>query len=282
MLRFRQKPDLSIVVIAFGMARELPRTLRSLSRGYQQDVDDIRYEVIVVDNGSLPAVQTSVFDELEGSFRLVRIDGAGPSPTRAANTGVRLSSGRNVCMILDGARMVTPGVVSAGVRALDQDPDAAVTTTAWHLGPDQQSRSIAQGFNGQEEDRLLGEVDWPHNGYGLFDISVFAGANPEGVYGPINESCCLMVSRRTWNRVGGFEERFDVAGGGLGNLDLFDRLVSRSGARLVILEREGSFHQVHGGASTAPGCDQAPWYEQYAEIRGRDYTWPDVPEKVYV
>ncbi len=46
--------DLSVIVVFYNMAREAPRTLRSLSRSYQQGIDDLSYEVIVVDNGSSP------------------------------------------------------------------------------------------------------------------------------------------------------------------------------------------------------------------------------------
>ena len=36
------------------MKREAARTLHSLSRAYQQGIDDLDYEVIVVENGSAP------------------------------------------------------------------------------------------------------------------------------------------------------------------------------------------------------------------------------------
>ena len=44
--------SLSVVVVAYDMARELPRTLRSLSTPYQRDLESADYEVVVVDNGS--------------------------------------------------------------------------------------------------------------------------------------------------------------------------------------------------------------------------------------
>ena len=36
------------------MSREAARTLHSLSRAYQEGIDDLDYEVIVVENGSAP------------------------------------------------------------------------------------------------------------------------------------------------------------------------------------------------------------------------------------
>ena len=44
--------DLSVVVVFYNMRREAARTLQSLSRSYQEELDDIDYEVIVVENGS--------------------------------------------------------------------------------------------------------------------------------------------------------------------------------------------------------------------------------------
>ena len=45
-------PRLSIVLIAYNMQREAPRTMRSLSTAMQRDVKHGDYEVVVVDNGS--------------------------------------------------------------------------------------------------------------------------------------------------------------------------------------------------------------------------------------
>ena len=45
--------DLSVVVVFYNMRREAARTLHSLSRAYQQGIDDLDYEVIVVENGSV-------------------------------------------------------------------------------------------------------------------------------------------------------------------------------------------------------------------------------------
>ncbi len=44
--------QLSVIVVAYNMDRELPRTLFTLSTRCQRDVDASAYEVIVVDNGS--------------------------------------------------------------------------------------------------------------------------------------------------------------------------------------------------------------------------------------
>ncbi len=43
---------LSVIVISFNMQREIPRTLQSLTRQYQEGCEELDYEVLVIDNGS--------------------------------------------------------------------------------------------------------------------------------------------------------------------------------------------------------------------------------------
>jgi hypothetical protein len=73
-----RSPTLSIVVVAHDMARELPRTLRSLSPGHQRRLAAEDYEVLVVDNGSTPAVSRELAASFGGRLRLERIDPAPP------------------------------------------------------------------------------------------------------------------------------------------------------------------------------------------------------------
>ena len=54
-------PRLSVVVVAFDMARELPRTVRSLLPPYQTGVAPGEVEIIVADNGSTDPVRREWF-----------------------------------------------------------------------------------------------------------------------------------------------------------------------------------------------------------------------------
>jgi len=60
----RRPPELSIVVAAYDMARELPRTVRSLSRPYQRGIEDLAYEIVVVDNGSPSPVDSAAIEAI--------------------------------------------------------------------------------------------------------------------------------------------------------------------------------------------------------------------------
>ena len=270
----RRRPELSIVVVAHAMTRELPRTLLSLTRPYQRGVDAVDYEIVVVDNGSPEPVELPA--GLDPQPRLIRLDPAPASPVYAARTGVDAARAPVLTLVLDGARMVTPGAVAAALQAVRQypgEPGAAVTTPAWHLGHEHQSVSIRNGYGPAAEDAMLADIDWIAHGYRLFDVASLAGSNPRGVLDPPNESCFLTLTRELWDRVGGLDERFDLPGGGYANLDMWVRLLE-AGAEPVVLLGEGSFHQVHGGVSTRPDCDPAPWLAQYERLRGRPYSRP--------
>jgi hypothetical protein len=274
-----RRPEVSVVVVVYNMAREAPRTLRSLSADYQRHIDADDYEVIVVDNGSQPALDGKVLEGLSGNFRLIPMDPAHPSPARAANRGLAAARGRTIGLMIDGARMVTPGLLNFarhGVRLYQQ---AAVTALSWHLGSDLQGWAIDAGYNKDREDALLESIAWPADGYRLFEIATLAGSSSDGWFLPIAESNGLFLRREAWDALGGLDERFDAPGGGLVNVDIWRRAMELPDARQVILLGEGTFHQLHGGIATnaAPrSLEQSlqKWHAQYQAIRGRAWANP--------
>jgi glycosyltransferase involved in cell wall biosynthesis len=101
---------LSVILIAYDMAREIPRTLRSLSRNYQNIAQDLAYEVILVDNGSPVPLDESTWSDVDVPVRLIEIENASPSPAMAINRGLEAAQGEIVCLMIDGAHILTPGV----------------------------------------------------------------------------------------------------------------------------------------------------------------------------
>ena len=220
------RPGLSVIVVFRDMAREAPRTLFTLSGAYQRGVDPSAYEVIAVDAGSaLPidaALGAAFFDARGPRFTLLRTPPS-PSPCAAINEAVRHSTGAAVMVCIDGARMLTPGVVRFTLDAFRAWDDPLVATLAWHLGPKIQNESMLEGYDQAVEDRLLESVDWRADGYELFRIAAFAGSSRRGWFLPLSESNGVAVRRETFDRLGGFDEGFQTAGGGLVNLDFHRR-----------------------------------------------------------
>src|ERR1700741_526568 len=241
------KPDISVVVIVYNMAREAPRTLFSLSADYQQHIAAEDYEIIVVDNGSTVPLDPAILDQLDGNFRLIRIDDASPSPAQAINRGLRAARGDVIGVMIDGARLVTPGLLNFarhGARLYDR---AVVASLGYYLGFDMQRWSVQAGYNAEREDALLAGIDWPQDGYRLFEIATPDGSAIDGWLQPFGESNVLFLPRSSWDLLGGVAERFDAAGGGLLNLDMLRRALELPGSLLVALLGEGTLHQLHGG-----------------------------------
>src|SRR5882672_4450118 len=151
----RRRPDLSVIVVVHNMAREAPRTLYSLSTTYQRHIAAEDYEVIVVDNGSTPPFNAKAIDRLAGNFRLIRLDPAPPSPARAINRGLAEASGKIVGVMIDGARIATPGILHFARHGAALYPHAVVVTLGWYLGHDLQRWSMEAGYNQQREDAML-------------------------------------------------------------------------------------------------------------------------------
>ncbi|MCB1919738.1 MAG: glycosyltransferase [Candidatus Competibacteraceae bacterium] len=266
-------PLLSIVVVVFNMQREAPRTLFSLSTAYQQGVSEADYEVVVVENGSSKPLAVEELAQFGPNFRYLWIDNASPSPAAAINRGVAQSRAAFVGIMIDGARIATPGVVYLALQSLQRFKRAVVGTVGFHLGPDTQMYSLQHGYNQIAEDELLASIDWRHHGYRLFNISALAGSSPRGWLDTINESNLIFMERMLFNELGGFDERFSLPGGGIVNLDFYRRACDLPNSTLLTLLSEATFHQIHGGVMTNQPATELPkrlqtYDEEHRLIRG--------------
>ncbi|MBX3658431.1 MAG: class I SAM-dependent methyltransferase [Ramlibacter sp.] len=270
---------LSVVVIAFNIPREIRRTLISLSAAFQLDIHRSDYEVIVVDNGSAPPLDPSHYDDLDGNFKFLRIDEASPSPAKAINAGLKLSMGDCIGVMIDGARMASPRLLSLAIHGVQLFPGGVTGALGWYLGFDYQRNAAQVGYDQAAEDDLLDTVNWLRDGYELFKVATPDESSMDGWFAPIAELNAVFMHRDKWQRLEGFDEKFDAPGGGLVNLDLYCRAIEEPSTDLVLLLGEATFHQFHQGVATnSPPAkaldDWETWEAQYATIRGRRYTVP--------
>jgi cephalosporin hydroxylase len=276
--------ELSVIVVFYNMRREARRSLHSLSRAYQEGLEGTSYEVIVLENGSdeTQRLGGALVRDFGPEFRYIDLAAdASPSPVGALNRGIAESRGRNLALMIDGAHVLTPGVLHFGLQGLATYAPAIVATQQWYVGPGQQGEAIDNGYDQAYEDRLFQHIQWPSNGYRLFEIGHFVGERDwlDGVW----ESNCMFVSRAQLEQVGGFEERFTVPGGGYANLELYERLGSSPDVTVCSIIGEGSFHQAHGGTTTNEvEAEQRRarvfgYAQQYAQLRGRAFKGPGKP-----
>ena len=243
-------PKLSVVVACYEMAAQIKNTLQSLLPPYQRNISIDEYEIILIDNGSakmLDEETRKISPNLD--YIYLSPNESSPSPAPAMNRGVALARAPRLCLMIDGARLLTPGVLSWGMRLLELSPRAMVEVRGWHLGPKWQPESVMEGYDHEEERRLLQAIGWPENGYRLWEVAASTPQVSRGYADPAPESNCIFLSRDLFFETGGFDERSREPGGGLVNLDFFARAVATAG-RVFTLLGEGTFHQVHRGAAT--------------------------------
>jgi Glycosyl transferase family 2 len=271
--RGNRTPELSVVVVVHDMARELPRTLHSLTDG-QRGIAPADYEVIVVDNGSAVPLDPALVERSSVELRLERLDPAPPSPVRAANHGLALARGELVGLFLDGARLASPGLLAGAQRAHRLSERPVITAPAFHLGSVRHMEAAAAGYDERVEDEMLAGSGWEADGYRLFGLSTLAGSSGRGLFGPMGESSSLFAPRAIWAELGGMDEAFTLPGGGLANHDLYRRACALASVELVVLLGEATFHQYHGGAATSRRFTWDEMQAEYEAHRGEPYAPP--------
>lgn len=270
---------ISFIVIVYKMPVQARKTLLSLNADHQRDVTAADYEIIVVENRSSELLGEEAALACGTNVRYFLRDETLPTPVFAINFGAAQAHGTHIAVIIDGARMCSPGVVNTMMAAANLSADAVIAVPGYHLGPELQQFSTLKGYDEAMEAQLLASIDWPNDGYRLFEIACLSGTCSGGVFKPIGESNCIAVSRELYERLGGFDERFTETGGGQVNLDFYKRAIELDGTLLVILHGEGSFHQVHGGVTTnLKGQERQDamraHFAQYGSLRGAAYSPP--------
>ena len=277
----RSAPIVSFVLIVYDMSGQAQNTARSLLTDYQIGVSAQDYEVIIVENESGNHLSKDFLDTLPANFHYHLRQEDQPTPINAINFGIEKARGENICVMIDGARVLTPGVVKNTILGHRVSDCSIVTVPGYHLGFELQQKAVSSGYNVDQEQVLMRSISWPDDGYRLFQIACFSGSCAPGFYLAHSESNCISMPSRVWKELGGYDVRFDMRGGGLVNLDLYKRACEYPGGTHVVLQGEGTFHQFHGGVTT--GGDDADARErfiqsikaQYQDIRGEIFVSPD-------
>jgi hypothetical protein len=174
---------------------------------------------------------------------------------------------------------VSPGIVNYILAAERLHRDVVVAVPGYHLGNKVQQEAMLEGYDEAYEQTLLEKIQWPQDGYRLFEICCLSGTSAGGYLKPLGESNVLAMPRHIWEKLGGYDTGFTETGGGQCNLDLHKRAVELPETTLVTLIGEGSFHQFHGGITTGTRGEERlkamqDHFNQYAALRGKPYTPP--------
>ncbi|MFC1600960.1 glycosyltransferase [Candidatus Sumerlaeota bacterium] len=268
------RPLLSVIVNFHNMRREAERTLYSLSPRYQQGISREDYEVLAIDNGSSQPLDAEFVASFSDNCSYYFEDTESPSPCRAINAAARRARGEYLVVMIDGARMLSPGILSLMKLAQRMYPRCFAYTSIMHLGHRRQGANLKKGYNQRAEDKMLANIDWQGDGYRLFEVSSLGGSAVHGLLGRNDESGCFMIKRSDYLDLGGYCEEFVSPGGGLVNLDLFKLIQQREEIQPIVLLGEATFHQFHGGVITNVPRAASPWEsfaQEYEQIRGKPF-----------
>jgi hypothetical protein len=266
---------LSVIVIVYKMSRQAMNTLFSLSTACQLEVEPADYEVIVIENSSSDTLIADRVLALGPNFRYFLRQESRPTPVYAINFGVEQAHAAHICLMIDGARLVTPRLIRYTLDLIRLCNTGVIATPGYHLGEQDHRFNISANHNEQAERALLEKIGWPQNGYKLFEIACFSASNVHGYLHPMMESNCLTFNKRAFIDIGGANEGFQTPGGGSVNLDIYRQLVLRQESWLFILPGEGSFHQFHGGITTSESAELdkvlATHRDELIKIRNKPY-----------
>jgi glycosyltransferase involved in cell wall biosynthesis len=274
------KPLLTVIVIVYDMPEQADITLQSLEAIYQRQVREEDYEILVVENHSKRLLGEERVLKHGKNFRYLLRHETEPTPIHAVNEGVEKARADYVSIMIDGARMLSPGIINYTLAALRLADEPVICVPGYHLGKKVQQEAMLEGYNEEAEAELLQSINWPEDGYRLFEVSCYSATSRGGYFKPLFESNCLCVSKNVFERIGRCDVRFNETGGGQVNLDLYKQACELKDTTLITLAGEGSFHQFHGGVTTGQKGDfrqdaMRRHFAQYAAIRGGAYIPSD-------
>ncbi|UTW48567.1 hypothetical protein KFF03_01310 [Bacterioplanoides sp. SCSIO 12839] len=258
------------------MKQQLHNTLCSLKSTYQRNVDPDDYEVIVVENSSDDNfAPTDVSKEYGSNFRYFLRQETSQSPVPAVNFAFEQCQGQYIGLIIDGARMLSPGVIHYVKMATQVSVNSIVAVPGYHIG-ESEHHLTEPGYSVEFEQNLLKQAEWQENGYRLFKVSTFSGANARGYLQPMMECNCIFASKINFDTIGRADTRFTLRGGGSINLHIYRSLINIPDTQFFVLPGEGSFHQYHGGVTTSHSTDRekelASFNSQLKSIWGNSGT----------
>src|SRR5262245_55058938 len=116
------------------MPEQARRTLVSLSPGYQRNARAADYEVIVVEKASDRLLGAERAESTGPNVRYFLRQDASRSPAGAVNFAAAQARGSMVAVLVDGARLLSPGVVELALLAHRAAPEATLAIPGYHLG----------------------------------------------------------------------------------------------------------------------------------------------------
>lgn len=268
------KPIFSFLILCYDMAEEVKNTLSTLTPKYQNE-EKQNYEILITENPSHNNINTQILSIYNAHIRYYPNKQNIPL-TKAINDLAQYAKGDYLIVIPDGARLLSSGIIKYCKQAIKIEKKSIVAFHGFHLGLFPQQISLKENLYSKEQElSFLQDIKFPQNPHALFFNACWAGSSKSGSFFQMAESNCLMLPKKLWNKVGGYDERLDSPSGGLANLDLYSRVISEEDHKLFFVLGEGSFHQLHDGDTTNNDTNKFSLYkEEYLKKTGKVWKFP--------
>jgi len=109
----------SVIIPYYNQGRYLPEAVASVRSSTYRNT-----EIVIVDDGSSDPASNAQFEQIEGVVKIRKANGGLSS---ARNAGIRAAKGDYVLM-LDADDLIHPDYITAGVAALENNPDLGYVT----------------------------------------------------------------------------------------------------------------------------------------------------------
>ena len=234
------RPLVSIIIPNRDQAQVLRRCVTSVTQRSSYD----KYEIVVLENGSVQAETFRLYDELcakgvrietyraDGSFNYARIN----------NWGARRARGDVLLFLNNDIEVITPGWLEEMLMFAQRPDVGAVGSLLWYPDDTVQHAGVAAGAAGAASHihkfAKRGEMGWLGCLRCVRNVSAVTGA-------------CLMVRREVFEAAGGFDDAaFAVA---FNDIDLCLRLCGEELHNVFT-----PFAQLYHHESVSRGSDETP------------------------
>lgn len=216
------KPYISVIMPTHNHAWEINFTLFSLTK--QTGISPDEYEIIVINTNpedEFTQDAAKAFNKRFGNIRFINVFDERAKSIKNATFGENLGARQYACgdilvLVVDSARIPTPGVLRKTRDAFERFGNEIVTTTTpYHF----YKHSSTPGFSVEECREKFLNTRWKQDIRHLFDYAADTNISISGIH---NESTYLGVSKEHFLEIGGQNEFFTEWSAY--NLDLWRRL----------------------------------------------------------
>lgn len=245
MMRFKTKPEISIIIPTYNRRELLKKTIESIKN---QKIDKSIFEIIVVDDGSNDNTYELISEYLDKiNIKYFYQPDKGYRVAKARNTGIKKSAGK-ICLFIDSGVILSDDCVNEHLHIYRQNNNLAVIGyVCGFYSAEDKRRELRNKIENLSDDKILEEIkqkdnkyfiDIRENHYKKFNYNMMSMPAPWIFFW----TCHVSVSKNSLLQVGLFDEYFRTWGAE--DIELGFRLFEHN-VDFILNRNAYSFHYPH-------------------------------------